>query len=304
MNTDLVSVIVTTFNRSTFLKDTIDSIHKQTYDNLEILVIDDGSSKIHADINKEVCNQFSKCNYYFKPNSGQPDSRNFGIKKTKGYYIGFCDDDDLWHPQKLELQIQILKKYEDFSIVTGDIEYINEDGSRTNRIKSHIGYNHGYIFDKILIKNRTASITPLFKKEIFNKVGCFNNNFIIAEDWEFWRRVSYYYKFYAINKVLAYVRVHGNSMTSNKDNSPLSRLLLYRRLTQSLLDWGKKRFKKKDLDLIKSLESVKYFELISNNFPGIKGKLRFLINLMRINFGFALQILILFFKRRLIYEKS
>ena len=94
MNDNLTSVIITTYNRADFLKKTLDSIENQTYKNVEIIVIDDGSTDEIAIKIKNICLEFSKCQYHWKSNTGQADSRNFGIEKAKGEYISFCDDDD------------------------------------------------------------------------------------------------------------------------------------------------------------------------------------------------------------------
>jgi len=165
MDSSLVSVIITTYNRATYIEQTIESIQNQTYGNIEILVIDDGSLKSTAHLVESICNTFSKCTYFWKPNSGQPDSRNYGIKRAKGTYIGFCDDDDFWILEKVEKQIKVLIENPDFDIVTGCISYFGTYVSLDNKVKCHNGYNHGYIFENLLIKNRTDSITPLLRKK-------------------------------------------------------------------------------------------------------------------------------------------
>ena len=247
-----------------FLTETLETIQNQTYKNLEILVVDDGSSPEEAVKNKLLCENFDKCTYYYKTNSGQPDSRNYGIKRSKGQFIAFCDDDDYWALDKLEKQVAVFKDYPEYAVVTGCIEYINEDGSKTGVIKCHKGHNHGDIFKNLLIKNRTASIIPLVKLEVFDKVGYFNPNFRIGEDWEFWRRVSYYYKFYALPDVLGYVRLHDNNMSKSRVNDPLVRFLLYRKLTTTLLYWGENKFSRKERKLIYKIEWTFYKKMFNN----------------------------------------
>lgn len=272
----LVSVVVTTFNRNVYLKETIASIVSQTYNDIELIVIDDGSELSYAAENREICKQFSKCNYFYKKNTGQPDSRNYGIMRSKGAFIGFCDDDDVWVLDKLEKQLKIFELHPEYSIVTGCIEYLYESGERTGKLKCHDGYNHGYIFENLLIKNRTASITPLLKREVFEKVGLFNPNFTIAEDWEFWRRLSYYYEFYSTNDVLAYVRLHPGNMTKTRTDKPHENFELYRKLTNCLLEWGEDRFNEADYKLIYSKEWVYYRKIMGNHCPGIYNKVKFI----------------------------
>lgn len=266
-STPLVSVIITAYNRSEYLKETLKSIQEQTYTNLEIIVVDDGSMPEEAHKNKVLCRAFSKCNYYYKPNSGQPDSRNFGIKRSKGEFISFCDDDDLWALDKLEKQLAIFKNHPNYAVVTGAIEYVNENSSKTGEVKCHKEHSHGDVFKSLLMKNRTASIVPLIKLEVFNKVGYFNSDFTIGEDWEFWRRVSYYYKFYALPDVLGYVRLHGQNMSDSRTTDPLERFLLYRKLTKALLTWGADKFDKKDRQLILEQEWLIYRKMLASRYP-------------------------------------
>ena len=96
MNEELVSVIITTYNRSLYLNECLLSVSNQTYKNIEILVIDDGSNKENALINKNICSKYSNCNYLYKENTGQPDSRNYGILRSNGEFFSFCDDDDFF----------------------------------------------------------------------------------------------------------------------------------------------------------------------------------------------------------------
>ena len=103
----LVSVIVSTHNRADLLCETLDSILSQTYENFELIVVDDGST----DNTEEVVKRHSagRINYLKIDNWGGPARpRNIGIEKAKGKYIAFCDDDDIWLPKKLEKQINYI----------------------------------------------------------------------------------------------------------------------------------------------------------------------------------------------------
>ncbi|OBX23252.1 MULTISPECIES: glycosyltransferase family 2 protein [Bizionia] len=271
LNPPLVSVILTTYNRYVYLEEAIRSIANQTYLNVEILLIDDGSEPDISDKNKLICELFSHCTYYFKPNTGQPDSRNYGIHRANGDYIAFCDDDDFWLQDKLEKQVAILDRHPEIGLVTGNIEYVNSDGVRTGRVIAQTG-NHGYVFEDFLLKNRTTSITPLLRKKVFDTVGYFNPNFTIFEDWEYWRRVAYYYPFYALKDVLACVRKHDTNMTKEIVIDPFEQYRLYRILTQSLLKWGINRFGKTDKELIARVEAKRYKQILRNHCNGFRKK--------------------------------
>lgn len=279
MNYNLVTVIITTYNRADFIKKTLDSIGNQTYKNIEIIVVDDGSSEEIALKIKDICLEFSKCKYYWKSNTGQADSRNFGIKKAKGEFIGFCDDDDYWVLDKLQKQITLLENYNSFDIVTGDIGFVDKEGTVLDSIKSHRGYNHGRVFEHLLTHNRTSSVTPLLRKNVFEKTGLFNPKFTIAEDWDFWRRASYYHAFYAQNEIMAYVRIHGGNMTY-KQETIYERIMLYRKLSRELLKWGKKKFTNSEVQLIQNCERQKYQRIISNNLDTKWKQIWFLLSIL------------------------
>ena len=105
--TNLVSIIIPTYNREKYLEEAILSIINQTYKNFEILVIDDGSKENYAE---RICNKYNNCTYLYKKNGGVSSARNFGIKKSKGDFIAFLDDDDVWKINKLEIQLNLLLK--------------------------------------------------------------------------------------------------------------------------------------------------------------------------------------------------
>lgn len=274
----LVSVVITTYNRSDFLEQTINSLENQTYSNVEIILIDDGSDLLISNLNKSICSRYNKCKYYWKKNTGQPDSRNYGIKLAQGEFIGFCDDDDYWVLDKLEKQVFILLHNEEFDIITGDIGFVDEFGNTIDKIKSHRGFNHGYIFENLLLKNRTSSVTPLLRRQVFEKTGLFNPKFTIAEDWDFWRRASYYHKFYSQNEIMAYVRIHDKKMTFKRQNI-CARVMLFRKLSDELIKWGKNRFNNRDRNLIFYYERLTYQRIISNNFDTKLKQLAFILKI-------------------------
>jgi len=295
MNHPLVSVILTTYNRNVYLKEAIGSIANQTYLNVEILLIDDGSENKIANQNKLICDLFANCNYYYKPNTGQPDSRNYGIDRAKGVYIAFCDDDDYWLHDKLEKQVPILNKHPEVGLVTDNIEYVNMDGIRKGRVIAQTG-NHGYVFEEFLLKNRTTSITPLMRKAVIDKVGYFNTDFVIFEDWEYWRRVAYYYPFYALPDVLACVRKHDSNVSIKVTDAPFEQYERYRELTKALLKWGEGRFTKADRQLIAKVEAKRYRQLLRNHCPGVKNKLQLLVTIAMMNIYEGFYFVYLFLK--------
>lgn len=271
----LVSIIIPTFNRDGYIGSALDSIINQSYTNWECIVVDDGGTDQTARIMADYCKQDDRIQYVKRPDSyakGSNGSRNYGLSLSKGDFIAFCDDDDYWLPEKLEKQIPVFKDNPEVGLVTSNIEYVNKNGVRSGRVIKQTG-NHGYVFEDLLFKNRLSMITPVLRREVFDKVGLFNTDFKISEDWEYWRRVAYYYPFYALPDVLACVRKHDTNTSLIITDAPFEQYVLYRSLTKALLKWGEERFTKVDKQLITRVEAKRYKQIITNHCSGIKNKL-------------------------------
>lgn len=208
----LVSVIIPTFNRSTYLEEAIRSVEEQTYQNIEILVIDDGSTKPYA---IDICKNYKKCTYYFKKNGGLSSARNFGVQKAKGKYIAFLDDDDFWDPKKLEKQIEILENDLTIDCVHSAASVVDDASNVTGKI---IGANpkkaykrSGYVFWNALGVWVVKSPTPLLRKKIFHNGLWFDESIKVGEDIDFYQRMFYRHKVKYIDEPLAFYREYQNS---------------------------------------------------------------------------------------------
>lgn len=207
MNTPLVSVIITTYNREKYLDEAISSVINQTFKNFEILVIDDGSKQNYAE---NICNKYKDCYYFFKNNGGVSSARNYGIRKSKGTYIAFLDDDDYWKPNKLEKQVKLLSKYTDVDCIHSSLEVIDEAGKRLNKnlgaTKQKAHKRSGFVFWNALGVWLVKASTPLIRKKVFTKGLLFDESLEVGEDTDFYQRMFYKHKVLYINEPLAYYR--------------------------------------------------------------------------------------------------
>lgn len=122
-----VSVIIPTYNREALLKQAVDSVQKQTYNDLEIIIVDDGSNANTADL----ANEFPDNVLYLKQDhAGLNAARNFAIDHARGEYIALLDDDDIWLPYKVALQVKILDYFEDIAFTFSDFYIWKEDGQK------------------------------------------------------------------------------------------------------------------------------------------------------------------------------
>jgi glycosyltransferase involved in cell wall biosynthesis len=217
-NLPIVSVIIPTYNRTDFLKLTLQSVFNQTYQNFEIIVVDDGTS---TDENILLCQTFEKVKYIRIENWGGPAKpRNVGIREARGKYISFVDDDDLWLSNKLERQVAILEDNPAFGLVHCCCEVIDENGINRNEIIGRPGsldVKHGDVSMRMMGNWTLMMPTPLIRRNVIDKVGFFNEKMPSAgEDVEFWIRCSFVTQFYYLDEPLAHYRVHFNNLSGDK----------------------------------------------------------------------------------------
>ncbi len=208
--TPLVSVIIPTYNRPALLKQTLASVAYQTYENIEIIVVDDGTP---GDENRLLCEAMNNVNYIKIENSGgAARPRNEGKRRSKGSLVAFLDDDDIWLPDKVEKQVRILKENPDFGLVHGYCKIIDLEGNETGRIigkTGDINAKHGDVALKMIGNWTLMMPTPLLRRELVEEVGDFNESMPQAgEDVEYWLRCALVTKFYYLDECLAMYRYY------------------------------------------------------------------------------------------------
>ena len=184
----MISVIIPTYNRVDLLKRAIKSIQNQTYKDIEIIIVSDGSTDNTKEFVRSVMKFDNRISFFdYFPSKGANIARNIGIEKAKGEYISFLDDDDEWLPTKLEDQLKIFNYNKKIGLVyTGiNIIYIKEKISYTS-----LPNEEGNLSDRILIDNvigTTSSV--IIKAEILKEVGIFDVNLNALQDWDLWIRI-------------------------------------------------------------------------------------------------------------------
>ena len=208
-----VSVIIPCYNAEKTIAETIESVLAQTYQDYEIIVVDDGS----MDQSKEVIQSFGeKVKYIYQENGGQSAARNTAIRNSIGKYLAFLDSDDLWKPQKLEKQLEIMQeKGVDWCYC--DCEYFIDRTGKSIGTYSHLirSPKKGYVIEALLLGNFIASPTPVVSKAVFEQAGYFDESPEIQsrEDWEEWIRIAMVCPIIYLPDVLAKHRIHENSIT-------------------------------------------------------------------------------------------
>jgi len=221
-----VSVIIGAYNCGEFIKKTVYSVIKQTFEDWELIVVDDCSKD---DTCKKVESIKDKRIRIIKldDNSGRPAvPRNKGIEASRGEFVTFLDHDDIWPSNKLELQLSAFYKHPEVGLVYGKVICF-DDKTHTNHFFPKRGYS-GNIFKKLLKGNFIGCSTVMVNRNVFEKVGLFNENMelIAVEDYELWLRIAYYYKAIFINKPLLMYRIYPKSLWAKKTNLVLAERII------------------------------------------------------------------------------
>ncbi len=193
----IVTIVIPTFNRADFLKESIHSVLSQTFTDFELIVVDDGST----DHTEEVVREFSKVRYVACPeNSGVSHARNLGIGMARGRYICFLDSDDLWIKNKLETQILWMESHGDCQVCYTDEIWIRR-GVRVNPMNKHRKYS-GDIFPHCLPLCIVSPSSVLMRSSLFDEVGLFDEDLPVCEDYDLWLRISLKYPVHFIKEKL------------------------------------------------------------------------------------------------------
>ncbi|ELZ56307.1 MULTISPECIES: glycosyltransferase family 2 protein [unclassified Haloferax] len=210
MSSPTVSVIIPTYNRPEKLLRAVNSVLEQTYQDIEIIVINDfpeqDVSEVLPDYESVRCIQH-------KQNRGAPVARNNGIQSSNGEFIALLDDDDAWKPQKLEKQIEYIKSASSsVGLVYAGREIIYSDGKKDVEISN----NDGWVHQELLKKNFIPSETPIIRAECFDCVGLFDPDLPSCQDYDLWLRIAKEYKVGVLEQPLAIAfRDHEDRISNN-----------------------------------------------------------------------------------------
>ena len=209
----LISIVIPVYNGSNYLKDAIESALEQTYRNIEIIVVNDGS----IDDGATMCIAQSygdKISYFEKPNGGVASALNLGIQKMRGEYFSWLSHDDLYYPNKIEEQVRIIEEIGYDTIIYSDFDLIDENGlvlSVSNL--PNIDPKHFRFW--LTLESRLHGCTLLIPKQAFTCYGLFDETLRTTQDYDLWFRFSSSYRFIHQSKVLISSRQHRNQATKS-----------------------------------------------------------------------------------------
>lgn len=224
MKKQLVSIIIPLYNSEKYIAEAIESVINQTYKNWELLIVDDCSTdksreivKKYASQNKQIQLIESEVNF-----GGPARPRNIGLKKATGKYIAFCDDDDLWLPEKLEIQVDFLEKNPDYLLVSSNSKTF-PDGTNNNLF---LLKNKQLKFNELVKGNKIINSSVLMQKSVIEKIGYIDEKPIVIamEDYDYWLRLLAYKdnSAFILKKTLILYRIHNQNISLYTDKTKVT----------------------------------------------------------------------------------
>ena len=215
-----VTVIIPVYNGAAFLAEAVDSVQRQNYQPLEIVIVDDGSTDGTAEI---AANFTGNVRYVYQPNQGAPTARNQGLKMANGTVISFLDADDVWHEKKLALQLEYLSRNPSIEIVVGYSQLL---------IPSASPLDFNPFGDPWLFLNLASAV---YRKSVFNTIGLFDPELPCSDDLDWFMRARESKVQLKVHKdVVLFHRRHNKNLTNQKeleksDNLRMLKKMLTRR---------------------------------------------------------------------------
>ena len=212
-----VSVIIPNFNYARFLSEAIESVFDQSHKDIELIIVNNGSTDNSLEILKPFNDRITLVN---QANLGQASARNAGLRHITGDFVAFLDADDFWESDKLEKQLQLITK--DNELVYSGISRFRD---RERKVVSVVAPSHSGDCSQFFLTSPGVSIvlsgesTSLFSRALLKRVGLFDENLNSASGWDFFRRCSKFTKFDFVPEPLTNYRLHDLNMSNSSINT-------------------------------------------------------------------------------------
>ncbi len=215
MTKPLVSVQMVSYNNGLFLEKAIDSVLTQTYDNIELIVVDNGSTDLTPNILDKYKSDRRIKILFKESNSGIAQARNLALEKSTGEYIAVLDSDDYWYDnEKLKKQAGFLESNPNYVLLGGGMIKVDADGKEIGRVLNPESDNE--IRKKILFRNPFAHSTVIYRRSTAINIGGYNEDLKIGEDYDLWLRLGKCGQFANLGEYAACYRLHESNITKSK----------------------------------------------------------------------------------------
>lgn len=229
-----VSVLIPAYNAEKFIRRTIDSVLNQTFRDLELIVVDDGSSDKTADIVRQAGSSDSRVSYFYQENKGLSHTRNRLAALAKGEFVAFLDHDDEWLPQKIEKQLGLFERSGRMGLVFSDA-YIRKDGRTiATCFKERRPFRGGVFYRYLFSDNFVPLFTVMMPISVLNEFMPFSPDYEVNEEFDVFLKVARKYRFDYIDEPLAIYHIHGGNTIIAKSQRFMEESF------RILDDWAKK----------------------------------------------------------------
>lgn len=235
----LVSVIVPAYNAQRYVLDALESIARQDYEPIEIIVVDDGSTDRTTEL---VRSRFPGVRILHQANAGAAAARNAGLREATGDYICFLDADDGWYPGKVRAQIEHLQRHPDVGMVFHDwrvlaaaADGLDGYGTIADRAAEIDPTQSGWIYHRLLLDSLVHTSTVMMRRKVFEEIGYFDTSLKLGEDYEYWLRVSRRYPIDKLRAAYSFYRQSSGGLTRSR--APLENYS-YRVVRSAVERWG------------------------------------------------------------------
>jgi len=225
-----VSVIIHTYNNEKFIAETVESVLNQTYKDYEIIVVDDGSEDGTRDA---LIPYMQKIRYHYKENGGIASAKNAGISLSETEFVAFLDHDDLWVPDKLQLQMEHFNENPQIGLVYA--KYTSFRDGKELRTKPEKGYS-GWIFKELLAKSFIQTSTVVVKRECLDAVGPYDETFSLGDEYDMFLRIARKFQCGFVDKGLTRYRVHDTNASNNDFLFDNENLGVYKKIYNNFTD--------------------------------------------------------------------
>jgi len=215
-----VSIVMPAYNSRARIVESINSVINQTYENWELIVIDDGSSDDTYEIVNGVSKSESRIKLKKQKNQGIGATRNNGYQFSSGNWIAFLDHDDLWHPHKLEMQVKAIRSDPAFDVIfSGGWFFYNNDINKLTEYRTVYGtFRYDEMYLKQLEENYIATLSIMVKRSLLEKIGPWDERKLIqgCDDYDYlFRMAKANATFHGVKEHLFYYRKHDNNYSND-----------------------------------------------------------------------------------------
>lgn len=209
-----VSVILPVYNGARFVREAIDSVLAQSYRGYEVVIVNDGSLDDSEAVIRPYLDR-PNFKYVAQSNQGVAAARNAGIALAEGELLTLLDQDDLWVPEKLSMQVRYMDEHPEVGLLHTRVGFVDAQSRAMDQVAGWVSECSGWCTEKLLQGNPIAPLTAMFRRSCVDAVGAFDSGCEPADDWDLWLRISRHAQLGFLDVVTGLYRYHESNASKN-----------------------------------------------------------------------------------------